>query len=97
MGGVAAAELCAVANHAALLRPLVFLVSGATFTDASVFMKHAGTNVALTLEAQAQGYGDNTIVWDPVGMPTSAPTADAVLFGYRQQCGGERAVEGFQL
>lgn len=55
-----------------------FSYPGATFTDASVFMKHAGTNVVLTLEAQAQGYGDNTIVWDPVGIPTSPPSADSV-------------------
>ncbi len=55
-----------------------FSYPGATFTDASIFMQHAGTNVALTLEAQAQGYGDNTIVWDPVGIPTSAPGADLV-------------------
>jgi len=30
-----------------------FSYPGATFTGASVFMQHAGTNVALTLEAQA--------------------------------------------
>ena len=39
-------------------------------------MQRAGTNVALTIEAQAQGYGDNTIVWVPQGVPTSAPAAD---------------------
>ena len=53
-----------------------FSYPGATFTGASVFMKQAGTNVALTMEAQAQGYGDNTIVWDPQGVPASAPSAD---------------------
>jgi hypothetical protein len=30
----------------------------------------------VTLEAQAQGYGDNTIVWLPQGIPTSAPLCD---------------------
>ena len=40
-------------------------------------MKRAGTNVSLTLEAQAQGYGDNTIVWVPQGIPTGAPLGDA--------------------
>jgi hypothetical protein len=55
-----------------------FSYPGATFTDASVSMQHAGTNVALTLEAQAQGYGDNSIVWDPVGIPTGTPAADLV-------------------
>ncbi len=41
-------------------------------------MRHAGTNVPVTLEAQAQGYGDNTIVWVPQGIPTGAPTRDEV-------------------
>jgi len=53
-----------------------FSYPGATFTGASVFMQHAGTNVPVTLEAQAQGYGDNTIVWDPQGVPTGAPSSD---------------------
>jgi ATP/ADP translocase len=52
-------------NHAALVRPMVVLVSGATFTGATVFMQRAGTNVPVTMEAQAQGYGDNTVVWVP--------------------------------
>jgi len=30
----------------------------------------------VTLEAQAQGYGDNTIVWRPQGVPTAAPALD---------------------
>jgi hypothetical protein len=53
-----------------------FSYPGATFSGAAVFMQHAGTNVALTLEAQAQGYGDNTIVWVPQGIPTGAPPGD---------------------
>jgi uncharacterized protein YkwD len=53
-----------------------FSYPGATFSGATIFMQHAGTNVALTLEAQAQGYGDNTIVWVPQGVPTGAPSAD---------------------
>jgi hypothetical protein len=39
-------------------------------------MERGGTNVTLTLEPQAQGYGDNTIVWVPQGLPTSAPSPD---------------------
>ena len=39
-------------------------------------MKRSGTNVPLALEAQAQGYGDNTIVWVPQGVPTGAPAGD---------------------
>ena len=53
-----------------------FSYAGATFTGAAVFMRRAGTNVSLTPEAQAQGYGDNTIVWVPQGIPTSAPLGD---------------------
>jgi hypothetical protein len=53
-----------------------FSYPGATFTGAVIFMQHAGTNVALTVEAQAQGYGDNTIVWVPQGISNGAPSAD---------------------
>jgi len=49
---------------------------GANFTGASVSMQRAGTNVTLALEAQAQGYGDNTIVWVPQGVPITAPATD---------------------
>jgi uncharacterized protein YkwD len=55
-----------------------FSYPGATFTAAAVFMQHNGTNVALTLEAQAQGYGDNTIVWVPQGVPTSVLSSDSI-------------------
>lgn len=53
-----------------------FSYPGATFTGAGVFMRRSGTNVTLALEAQAQGYGDNTIVWVPQGVPTTAPATD---------------------
>ena len=53
-----------------------FSYSGAIFTNASVVMQRSGTNVTLALEAQAQGYGDNTIVWVTQGVPTTAPAAD---------------------
>jgi hypothetical protein len=53
-----------------------FSYPSATFTGATVFMQRGGTNVSLTMEAQAQGYGDNTIVWVPQGVPTGAPSAD---------------------
>ena len=39
-------------------------------------MQRAGTNVPVTLETQAQGYGDNTIVWVPQGISASAPSRD---------------------
>ena len=53
-----------------------FSYPGATFTSATVSMQRAGTNVPVTMEAQAQGYGDNTIVWVPQGVPSTAPVSD---------------------
>jgi hypothetical protein len=53
-----------------------FSYPGATFSGAALYMQHAGTNLALTLEAQAQGYGDNTIVWDPQGIVSGVPSGD---------------------
>jgi hypothetical protein len=53
-----------------------FSYAGATFSGAAVYVQHAGTNVPVMLEAQAQGYGDNTIVWVPQGIATALPTAD---------------------
>lgn len=54
-----------------------FSYPGASFANAVVLMQRLGTNVPVTLETQAQGYGDNTIVWVPQGVPTTAPTSDA--------------------
>jgi hypothetical protein len=53
-----------------------FSYPGATFANAAVFMQRSGTNVPITLETQAQGYGDNTIVWVPQGVSYSAPAGD---------------------
>jgi hypothetical protein len=53
-----------------------FSYPGAGFSGTTVSMQHAGTNVPVTLEAQAQGYGDNTIVWDPQGIPAGVPPTD---------------------
>jgi hypothetical protein len=53
-----------------------FSYRNATFTNTKVFMQHAGTNVPVILENQSQGYGDNTIVWIPQGVPTGAPASD---------------------
>lgn len=53
-----------------------FSYPGASFSGARVFMQRAGTDVTLTLEPMSQGYGDNTIVWVPQGVPTSIPASD---------------------
>ena len=48
----------------------------ADFSNASVVMSHNGSNVALTLEPQHQGYGDNTIVWIPKDVEMTKPSSD---------------------
>jgi hypothetical protein len=53
-----------------------FSYRNATFTNAKVFMQHSGTNVPVTMETQAQGYGDNTLVWVPQGVSSGAPVSD---------------------
>jgi hypothetical protein len=53
-----------------------FSYPGATFGNASVLMQRSGTNLPVSLETQAQGYGDNTIVWMPQGVSYSVPAAD---------------------
>ena len=45
---------------------------GANFTSATVTMTRNGTNVPLTVVSRTDnGYGDNTIVWQPTGVPAS--------------------------
>ncbi len=53
-----------------------FSYRDATLTNATVLMQRAGANVPVSLEEQKTGYGDNTIVWVPQGVPTGAPSAD---------------------
>jgi hypothetical protein len=53
-----------------------FSYPGASFSSARVFMQRAGAGVTLTIEPMAQGYGDNTIVWVPQGVSSTAPATD---------------------
>jgi hypothetical protein len=53
-----------------------FSYPNASLANAAVYMLRLGTNVPVALETQAQGYGDNTIVWVPQGVP-STPVGDA--------------------
>ena len=55
-----------------------FAYPNATFTNAVVSMTCAGTNVPVALEPFAKGYGDNTLVWRPQGVPTTTPKRDLV-------------------
>jgi hypothetical protein len=53
-----------------------FSYPNADFSSTAVEMNRDGSAVSLTLEPVATGYGDNTIVWEPQGVPSSAPAQD---------------------
>ena len=53
-----------------------FSLHEADFSQASVTMTRGGSPVSLQLEQLHQGFGDNTIVWVPAGMPPGRPTSD---------------------
>src|SRR5688572_5602306 len=53
-----------------------FSFPGADFTNAQITMSGPSGNIALTREALATGFGDNTVVWLPVGVSYAQPTAD---------------------
>lgn len=45
---------------------------GANFGSATVTMSQNGTNVPLSVVSRTDnGYGDNTLVWQPIGLPAS--------------------------
>jgi len=58
--------------------PLVFArwsfsIPGADFSAAAVSMSSKGSAISITLSPVANGYGDNTLVWIPLGLNDSAP------------------------
>ena len=53
--------------------------SSVDFTNASVTMTRGTTPISLTRLANANGYGDNTIAWEPAGISTSAGMADQTI------------------
>jgi hypothetical protein len=53
-----------------------FSYNQADFSTASVTMTRAGSPVSLTTLPIAAGFGDNTIVWEPQGITTSAGMTD---------------------
>ena len=64
--------------------PLVFArwsfsIAGADFSAAAVSMSSKGSAISVTLSPVANGYGDNTLVWIPLGLGDSAawPTITA--------------------
>jgi hypothetical protein len=61
-----------------------FSYPGAGFGGATVSMQRGGQAVPVRLEAQAQGYGENTIVWVPDNLSTDtgswpAPASDTTI------------------
>lgn len=53
-----------------------FSYPGANFGGATVTMTKGGGAVSLVKEPVGNGYGDNTIVWRPSGISSSAPASD---------------------
>ena len=53
---------------------------GANFSSASVSMQESGSPVVLNIvSSSTNGYGDNTLVWEPSGLVFSAGQADRVF------------------
>ncbi|GEM_PF-1724782 len=50
--------------------------AGANFSNASVTLTQGGNTIPVTLENIATGFGDNSIVWRPNGIPDAAPAVD---------------------
>lgn len=50
----------------------------ADFSNATISMTHEGQPVAATKLPVSNGYADNTVVWEPQGIPSSRPSEDEV-------------------
>jgi uncharacterized protein YkwD len=55
-----------------------FAFDGADFSSASVSMTSGGKSVALALQPVVNGYGDNTLVWEPDAIFSAPPASDIV-------------------
>jgi hypothetical protein len=53
--------------------------SSVSFSGATVSMRCGGDPVSLTQHPIANGYGDNTIVWEPQGLSGGAPSHDTAF------------------
>lgn len=49
---------------------------GADFSQATVMMTQGDTSISLVQETLRTGFGDNTLVWRPSGIPAGPPDAD---------------------
>jgi len=52
-----------------------FALTNANLSAATVTMRSNGVNVAVSLQPYATGYGENTLVWVPMGLDYTSPTA----------------------
>jgi len=50
-----------------------FSYAGADFTSATVSMSSGVTNLSVAKSSPQNGYGENTLVWIPMGLNDSAP------------------------
>ena len=48
-----------------------FSYAGANFSSATVIMTQGGASVPVAVETLATGYGENTMVWIPLGLGSS--------------------------
>ena len=53
-----------------------FSYPNADFSNATITMTHKGNPVTLTKAPVVNGYGDNTVVWEPSGIPGGKPSQD---------------------
>jgi hypothetical protein len=53
-----------------------FSSPNADFSQATVTMTRGGSPISLSLNPVEVGFGDNTIIWEPSGIPSTAPSSD---------------------
>ena len=53
-----------------------FAYAGADFSGANVVMNKNGTSLGLTVQPVVNGYGENTLVWEPNDSFSAAPSTD---------------------
>ena len=53
-----------------------FSSPNADFSQATVTMTQGGNPIALTVNPNQLNIGDNSVVWEPAGIPSTAPSAD---------------------
>ncbi len=72
-----------------------FSYPGATFNQAAVTVTRAGQALPVTLEAQAQGYGENSLVWT-VSSPGVGPGSDVRFQVTISNAGTSSGLQTFQ-